>query len=117
MSIELKGKLVEKLQVVSGEGRNGKWEKQEFIIETDDQYPKKICISVWGDKLSMIQGLATGDLLKVSVNIESREYNTRWFTDIRAWKIDREAEQGMPASPPADELPPDIDNPTDDLPF
>ena len=117
MSIELKGKLVEKLQVVSGEGRNGKWEKQEFIIETDDQYPKKICISVWGDKLSMVQSLATGDLLKVSVNIESREYNSRWFTDIRAWKIDRESEQGMQASPPQDELPPDIDNPTDDLPF
>lgn len=117
MSIELKGKLIEKLKVISGEGRNGKWEKQEFIIETDDQYPKKICISVWGDKLSMIENLVSGDLLKVSVNIESREYNTRWFTDIRAWRIEREAEEGIAASPPPDEFPPDIDNPTDDLPF
>lgn len=119
MNIELKGKLVKKLDVIRGEGRNGPWEKQEFIIETDDQYPKKICISVWGDKLSMLEGLVEGDLLNVHVNIESREYNSRWFTDVRAWRIEREAEEGIapPASPPADELPPDIDSPTGDLPF
>ena len=117
MSVELKGKLVEKLAPVRGEGRNGTWEKQEFIIETDEQYPKKICISVWNDKLSMIESMVNGDTLNVFVNIESREYNSRWYTDIRAWRIEREAEEGMAPAPPADELPPDIDSPDDDLPF
>jgi len=117
MNIELKGKLLNKLPVVNGESRNGKWEKQEFIIETDDQYPKKICISIWGDKLSALEKVAEGDILNVFVNIESREYNSRWYTDIRAWRIDREAEVGMASGPPPDELPPDIDSPEDDLPF
>ena len=117
MALELKGKLIEKLPAVRGEGRNGKWEKREFIIETDDQYPKKICISVWNDKLAMIENLVNGDVLNVSVNVESREYNSRWYTEIRAWKIDRIGEEGIATSPPPEDLPPDLDNPEDDLPF
>ena len=117
MSVELKGKLVDKLSPVRGEGRNGSWEKQEFIIETDDQYPKKICISVWNEKLSMIENLVPGDLLNVFVNIESREYNSRWYTDIRAWRVDREGEEGITHAPPQEDMPPDEDNPADDLPF
>lgn len=116
MSIELKGKLVEKLQPVVGEGRNGKWEKQEFIIETDDQYPKKICISVWNEKLGMLESIVQGDNLNVFVNIESREYNSRWYTDIRAWRIDRDAEEGS-SPPPTEAEIPELDSPEDDLPF
>lgn len=116
MTVELKGKLIEKLSPVSGEGRNGRWEKQEFIIETDDQYPKKICISVWNDKLSTLENMVTGDLLTVSVNIESREYNSRWYTDIRAWRIERGSDEGF--SPPPEDMPPsELDSPEDDLPF
>lgn len=116
MSIELKGKLTEKLSTVTGEGRNGRWEKQEFIIETDDQYPKKICISVWNEKLSMLENIVQGDLINVFVNIESREYNSRWYTDIRAWRIDREAEEGASPATAEAEIP-ELDSPEDDLPF
>lgn len=116
MSVELKGRLVEKLPPVSGEGRNGRWEKREFIIETEDQYPKKICISVWNDKLSMLEKVADGDLVTVSVNIESREYNSRWYTDIRAWRLERDSDEG--SLPPAEDLPPPEDqNEEGDLPF
>jgi len=116
MSCELTGKLIEKLQPVSGESRNGKWEKQEFIVETNDQYPKKICISLWNDKVSILGNYAVGDSIKVSVNIASREYNGRWFTDVTAWRIEKEADEGMNL-PPVDELPPDENNGEDDLPF
>ena len=116
MSVELKGRLVEKLQTVSGEGRNGRWEKKEFIIETDDQFPKKICISVWNDKLAMLENIAEGDVIKVSVNIESREYNSRWYTDIRAWRIERDADEGS-LPPPEDLPPPDVESIEGDLPF
>lgn len=118
MSMEVKGKLVQKLPVESGESRNGKWEKQQFVIETDEQYPKKICIMLWGDKLSMLEKVTEGDVLTVSVNIESREYNSRWYTDIRAWRIEKGADEGsspaaaMPVEPPAD-----LGLPDDDLPF
>ena len=116
MSVELKGRLLEKLAPVSGDGRNGRWEKQEFIIETDDQYPKKICISLWNDKLPMLENIVDGDRIKVSVNIESREYNSRWYTDIRAWRIERDSDEG--SIPPSEELPPlEIENEEGDLPF
>ncbi|RLD90290.1 MAG: hypothetical protein DRJ09_04710 [Bacteroidetes bacterium] len=124
MSLELKGRLVQKLQKESGEGRNGRWEKQQFVIETQEQYPKKVCIVCWGDKISMLDSLNEGDQLNVSVNIESREYNSRWYTDVRAWRIERVAgEDPSPGELPGDfsqELPPpeieDADT-TDDLPF
>lgn len=122
MSVELQGKLIRKLPVVSGEGRNGRWEKQEFVIETDDQYPKKICISLWGDKVRNLEGYAEGDILKVAVNIESREYNERWYTDVRAWRIERIGEEGLPPIPPETQtdqgpVPEEESNAEGDLPF
>ncbi len=125
MSVELKGKLIKKLPVVKGEGRNGPWQKQEFVIETDDQFPRKICISIWGDKIRNLEGFAEGDILKVDANIESREYNERWYTDVRAWRIERIGEDGLPPLPPdvppAGDVPPlppeEADNGEGDLPF
>jgi hypothetical protein len=124
MSVELKGRLVQKLQKESGEGRNGRWEKQQFVIETQEQYPKKVCIVCWGDKISMLESLNEGDQLNVSVNIESREFNNRWYTDVRAWRIERVAgEDPTPGELPGDfghELPPpelEAGDATDDLPF
>ena len=101
MALELVGKLVKVLPEVTGQGKNGTWMKQEFILETFDQYPKKICLSAWGDKVSDLKQFAPGDVLKASLNLESREYNERWYTEARAWRIEAstEAEAGPSASP------------------
>ena len=88
MSVELTGKLIKLLPLQSGTGRNGAWSRQEFIIETSDQYPKKICISAWGDKSNMLHQIDLNSTIKVRVNIESREFNEKWYTDLRAWKIE-----------------------------
>lgn len=117
MSLEVKGRLVEKLAVQTGEGKNGKWEKQQFIIETDDQFPKKICIMLWGDKVPLLEKVTEGDDLTVSINIESREYNSKWYTDVKAWRIERGPDVGSAPPPSMDEIPPDTGNPEDDLPF
>lgn len=117
MSIQVKGKFIQKLPTESGEGRNGRWEKQQFVIETDEQFPKKICIMLWGDKVSMLEKVTEGDVLTVSVNIESREYNSRWYTDLKAWRIEREADEGSSAAPMPVEPPADLGLPDDDLPF
>jgi len=125
MTLQVQGKLIQKLPTESGEGRNGRWEKKQFVIETDDQYPKKICMVVWGDKVSMLEKVAEGDVLTVSINLESREFNSKWCTDVKAWRIEKGADQGssptptpntassaMPTEPPAD-----LGLPDDDLPF
>lgn len=89
MAIEISGKLSQILPLQTGSGRNGSdWKKQEFIIETEDQFPKKICMNLWGDKAEDIKNFNIGQMLKASVNIESREFNGRWYTDIRAWKLE-----------------------------
>ncbi len=101
MSVELKGRLIKKLPVVTGESRNGnKWEKQEFVIETEEQYPRKICISLWGDRVRELEKFQEGDMVTASVNIESREYNERWYTDVRAWRLQKEDSAPLPPIPP-----------------
>ncbi len=85
--MQLTAKLSQLLPIQTGTGKNGEWKKQDIIVETDGQYPKKVCISVWGDKINVGQ-LQIGNLLKIDFDIESREYNSRWYTDIKAWKIE-----------------------------
>ncbi len=125
MSLDITGKLVSKLPQQSGQGKNGTWTKQDFIIETQEQFPKKVCIAVWGDKAKELDAISIGETMKISINVESREFNGKWYTDVKAWKIEKQgAAQRNDASPvPSDEtLPPFLDptntfEPTDDLPF
>ena len=72
MAIEIKCKLAGKLQVQNGSSARGAWCKQEFIVETIETYPRKICMNVWGDdKVAELSGYNVGESLIVSVNIES----------------------------------------------
>lgn len=115
MAMELKGKVIQLLPMQSGMGKKGQWRKQEFIVETQSQYPKKVCLSIWGDKIDQF-GVREGDEVSVAVDLESREYNGRWYTEARAWKVDKNGGQGGP--PPAMEEPyNDLANSSDDLPF
>ena len=102
MALEIKCRLVDKLAVQSGTSARGPWSKQDFIVETIEQYPRKICMNVWGqDKVNELGSFNAGEMLNVSVNIESREFNGRWYTDVRAWRIQRDAVEGAPVPPPA----------------
>lgn len=103
MALEIKCKLVDKLAVQNGTSARGPWSKQDFIVETIEQYPRKICMNVWGqDKVNELASYNAGEMLNISVNIESREFNGRWYTDVRAWRIQREAAEGAPVPPQAD---------------
>jgi len=104
MSLEVKGKIAKILPEQSGQSRNGGWKKQEFVIETIEQFPKKACFSAWGDKVDIVKQLLQGEEVTVSFNIESREYNERWYTDLRAWKITK----GSQAPPPSGNAPPPL---------
>ena len=121
--MELKAKVVQLLPLVTGEGKNGQpWKKQEFILETDGQYPKKVCASIWGDKINM-DVIKEGNIVNLSFDLESREYNNRWYTEVRGWKIEL-AEAGKSNNQPNEShsqntviAPPSMDNISDDLPF
>lgn len=85
--MQLTAKLIQLLPLQTGTGKNGEWKKQDIIVETEGQYPKKVCISLWGDKINSSQ-LKVGNQLKIDFDVESREYNGRWYSDIKAWKIE-----------------------------
>ena len=90
MALSVKGKIEQILKPESGVSRAGKeWNKQEFVIETEDQYPKKVCVSIWGDKIDQF-GLKVGEQVTLGIDVESREYNGRWYTDVKAWKVSRD---------------------------
>lgn len=84
--MELTAKLIQLLPLQTGNGKNGAWKKQDIIVETDGTYPKKVCISIWGDKINE-SVLKIGSQLAISFDVESREYNGKWYTDVKAWKV------------------------------
>jgi len=86
--MEINGKIIELLPEKSGESAKGPWRKQEYILETEDQYPKKVCFMAWSDKIDEF-AIREGESLVVTVDLESREYNGRWYTDVKAWKVTR----------------------------
>jgi hypothetical protein len=85
--MELTAKLIQLLPLQTGTGKNGQWKKQDIIVETEGTYPKKVCISIWGEKINESQ-LKVGSQLNISFDVESREYNGKWYTDVKAWKIE-----------------------------
>jgi len=114
--MQFTAKLIQLLPLQTGTGKNGQWKKQDIIVETEATYPKKICVSVWGDKIDA-SSLQPGNLLKIDFDVESREYNGRWYTDVKAWKIEVAGSAAV-ASEDAPSLRAVIDiKEDDDLPF
>jgi hypothetical protein len=91
--MQLTAKLIQLLPVQTGQGKNGQWKKQDIIVETEGTYPKKVCVSIWGDKINE-SVLQPGAQLNIDFDVESREFNGRWYTDVKAWRIE-------PAAPAA----------------
>lgn len=88
-TFEIEGKLKAKLASQGGTSSRGEWLKQDFVLEYQDgNFPAEICLSAFGqDKVSELERFQTGDAVRVSFNIKAREYNGRWYNDLRVWKI------------------------------
>ena len=136
--MEVVGKIIQVLPVQEGVGRNGNpWKEQPYVLETLDQHPRKVHFEVFGEDRIKQNPCDIDQLVTVSFDIESREFNGRWYTSIRAWKIQQgdatqpEAGQPAPVAPaqaaqaqPADAPLPNVDpfdattgDATSDLPF
>ena len=92
--MEIQGRIIEKLQIKSGTSSAGKaWSFQEFVIETFSQYPKKVCLQ---GNTTIVEPLKIGDIVKCQIDPESREYNGKWYTQIRTFKVELDSIQQMP---------------------
>lgn len=134
--MELIGKIIEECPIQEGTSRSGNpWKKRMYIVETQESYPKKVALTVFGsDRVAATEAaVKLGDTVRVSFDLESREYNGRWYTDAMAWRIELAAAQpaapapqqaysqpqtygeGAPVPPPP--AAPAVTNSEDDLPF
>ena len=88
--MDIKGKIIQKMDPVGGVSKAGnQWKKQEYVMETLDSYPKKVKFDFFGDRADQYP-LEVGDIITLSYDIESREFNGRWYTDIRGFKAVKE---------------------------
>ena len=95
--MEIQGKVVRLGNLTEGTSARGAWRKQELIIETIEQYPKQVCLVCWGDRVAEAQNFTPGQTIKAQISIESREFNGKWYTDVRPFRFDLEApQQAMP---------------------
>ncbi len=140
--MEIEGRLILDLPMVEGVSKstNKPWKKKEWVIETiNTQYPRKIHFGAFGDRADSFK-FEIGKVYTVSVDVESREFNGRWYTDLRAYAMREsgvdapqgtannfgggfpQGVQGMTQAselgggfPPAPEMP--LQDSSDDLPF
>lgn len=134
--MEISGKIIQKLPLQSGESKtSGKpWQLQSYILETQEQYPRKVCFEIFGEQRIKDNPCEIDELVTVSFDLESREFNGRWYTSVRAWKVQQGIADGaaaaaapaagataQPAQPMAaanvETFDPSAGESTDDLPF
>ena len=89
--MDFTGKIIFALPAKSGLKKNGEsWKSQEFVIEnTEGQYPKKMCFNVFGEDKIKSFDIKLGEELKVSFDIDAKQWQERWFNSINAWKVER----------------------------
>ncbi len=131
--MEIQGKVIQILPLQEGVSKStgNPWASQSFIIETEEQYPRKVCIELYGADRIKNNPYAVDDKVKVSYDLESREFNGRWYTSVRAWKVEKEGQQAAgesaandaplptaePTPPPTGELPLGNPEPSTKLPW
>ena len=133
--MEIIGKVVRLGNLTEGTSARGPWRKQDLIIETEEQYPRTVCLTCWTNQIDEIQKFAPGQTIKAQIEISSREFNGKWYTDVRVWRFDpvgvtaapaaapaQPVQQPMmhqtpPAAAPAQDFYPPAEDSVDDLPF
>ena len=103
--MEFEGVVWRVLPQIKGTSARGEWVKQEVVFELPGEFNRKICVGFWGDKAQEAAMLKPGETIAVSANVESREYNGRWYTEVRAWRINRKS-AAEPQPMTTDNLPP-----------
>ena len=88
-NLEIEGRISQKLPVQSGQSARGLWERQDFVLDYQDgNFPTSVCFTAWGsDKVKDLGQFQVGDTVKVAFNIRGREYNGKWYNDLRVWRI------------------------------
>ena len=102
--MDISGKIIQKLPLQTGVSKNSgnPWQVQSYVLETQEQYPRKVCFEIFGEQRIKDNPCEIDDLVTVSFDLESREFNGRWYTSVRAWKVQQGiVDAAQPATPAA----------------
>lgn len=103
--MEISGKIIAVLPLQQGTSKAGNpWQSQSYVLETQEQYPKKVCFEIFGEDRIKNNSCQIDELVTVSFDLESREFNGRWYTSVRAWKVVK-GEGAAPVATPAASTP------------
>lgn len=104
--MDIVGKIIQVLPLQEGVGKTGNpWKVQSYVLETQEQYPRKVCFEIFGEDRIKNNMCNVDDVVTVSFDIESREYNGRWYTSIRAWRVQQGNMLAQNAAAPAAAIP------------
>ena len=109
--MKIRGIISRKSQVMSGVSQQGKqWQKMEIILQTQEQYPKSVCLTAFNQVVNDTMSFNIGELVDANISVESREFNGKWYTDVKLWSLERvqqtmqqpqqPMQQQMPQMPP-----------------
>ena len=97
--MEIKGKCIAVADLRSGQSQSGNnWQKRDFVIETTEKYPRKVCLTLFGDKVSLCPSV--GSYVSVSFDIDAHEYNGKWYNQINAWRVEQAQAQAQAQAQP-----------------
>lgn len=126
-NLEIEGRIIQKMAVASGQSGRGPWKKQDFVVEYQNgSYPAQVLFTAFGENnVAELDRFGVGDMVRVSFNIRAREYNGRWYNDVRMWKIapaqQAPSQQGpvqqQAPAPKIEDMPAETDSSEDDMPF
>ena len=107
--LSIQGKLLKKINPESGVRKDGRgWKKQNFILQTENNFNNEICFQLFGEeKMAILNQIEIGEKIEVFFNLSSREYNGKYYHNIDAWKISKQAINNNS----------EIDNSEDEVPF
>lgn len=117
-NMEIEGKLLQLLPVQDIKSQKGIMRKMEFVVEIESKFPKKLCFELWNDKIDLMNS-KIGNKIKIYFDVDSREYNGKWYTKATAWKVEN-LENSSSQNNMEEELPATFSiskEEMDDLPF
>ena len=117
--MEIEGKLLQLLPVQDIKSQKGVMRKMEFVLEIESKFPKKLCFELWNDKIDLMNS-KIGNKIKIYFDVDSREYNGKWYTKATAWKVENMENSSSAQNMSNEELPATFSaskEEMDDLPF
>jgi len=92
MELKVSGKITKILPPQNGTTKSGThWTKMTFVIDNGDQYNSTFAFEIWKDEKvrAFNEHYNIGDFVVVDFNVDTSEYNGKFYTNLKAWKVEK----------------------------